>query len=66
MPLLDRSGSENQGIGFVNEFVLGNFVSENIINDKSNEWIGDKRFIEPAVQSYMPRIDDEKNYFGIA
>ncbi|WP_412175720.1 NACHT domain-containing protein [Escherichia coli] len=58
--LLDRSGSENQGIGFVNEFVLGNFVSENIINDKSNEWIGDKRFIEPAVQSYMPRIDDEK------
>ncbi|WP_448885247.1 NACHT domain-containing protein [Citrobacter telavivensis] len=58
--LLDRSGSENQGIGFVNEFVLGNFVSENIIDDKSNEWVGDKRFIEPAVQSYIPRIEDEK------
>ncbi|MBV2189794.1 MULTISPECIES: NACHT domain-containing protein [Morganellaceae] len=58
--LLDRAGSENQGIGFVNEFVLGNFVSENIINDESNEWVGDKRFVEPAVQSYMPRIDDEK------
>lgn len=58
--LLDRSGSEGQGIGFVNEFVLGNFVSENIIDDSNNEWIGDKRFIEPAVQSYMPRIDDEK------
>ncbi|GKW19591.1 hypothetical protein PEC302107_13200 [Pectobacterium araliae] len=58
--LLDRSGLENQGIGFVNEFVLGNFVSENIIEDKSNEWIGDKRFIEPAVQSYIPRVEDEK------
>ena len=58
--LLDRSGLENQGIGFVNEFVLGNFVSENIIDDKSNEWVGDKRFIEPAVQSYIPRVEDEK------
>jgi len=58
--LLDRSGSENQGIGFVNEFVLGNFISENIISDKTNEWVGDKRFIEPAAQSYLPRVEEEK------
>jgi len=58
--LLDRAGSENQGIGFVNEFVLGNFISDNIIDDITNEWVGDKRFIEPAVQSFVPRIEEEK------
>lgn len=59
--LLDRAGNENQGIGFVNEFVLGNFVSENIINVANKEWVGDIRFIEPSVQSYIPRTDYEKS-----
>lgn len=58
--LLDRAGNENQGIGFVNEFVLGNFVADNIINDISGEWAEDVRFIEPAVQSYIPRSDDDR------
>ncbi|WP_232610192.1 NACHT domain-containing protein [Photobacterium phosphoreum] len=59
--LLDRNGKDSQGIGFVNEFVLGNFCADNIIDDISFEWDGDKRFIEPAIQSYLPRINDERN-----
>lgn len=58
--LLDRKGKDSQGIGFVNEFVLGNFCADNIIDDKSLEWDGDKRFIEPAIQSYLPRAEDER------
>lgn len=58
--LLDRSGVESQGIGFVNEFVFGNFCADSIISDTSNEWAGDKRFIEPAIQSFLPRTDEEK------
>lgn len=58
--LLDRAGSDSQGIGFVNEFVLGNFCAESIINDTSGEWVGDKRFIEPAIQSYLPRVEMDK------
>ncbi|PHR86578.1 MAG: hypothetical protein COA76_14980 [Moritella sp.] len=58
--LLDRSSKDSQGIGFVNEFVLGNFCADNIIDDKTMEWDGDKRFIEPAIQSYLPRSYDEK------
>ncbi|WP_206603992.1 NACHT domain-containing protein [Vibrio vulnificus] len=59
--LLDRKGKDSQGIGFVNEFVLGNFCADNIIDDASMEWDGDKRFIEPAIQSYLPRTADERN-----
>ncbi|ELD6122919.1 pentapeptide repeat-containing protein, partial [Vibrio cholerae] len=59
--LLDRKGKDSQGIGFVNEFVLGNFCADNIIDAASSEWDGDKRFIEPAIQSYLPRTLDERN-----
>lgn len=59
--LLDRKGKDSQGIGFVNEFVLGNFCADNIISDNTMEWDGDKRFIEPAIQSYLPRASDERN-----
>lgn len=58
--LLDRKGKDSQGIGFVNEFVLGNFCADNIISDVTMEWDGDKRFIEPAIQSYLPRTLDER------
>ncbi|MEZ9848777.1 NACHT domain-containing NTPase [Vibrio breoganii] len=59
--LLDRKGKDSQGIGFVNEFVLGNFCADNIISDDTMEWDGDKRFIEPAIQSYLPRTSDERD-----
>ncbi|MBB1346516.1 NACHT domain-containing NTPase [Pseudoalteromonas sp. SG45-2] len=58
--LLDRKGKGNQGIGFVNEFVLGNFCADNIIDNLDMEWDGDKRFIAPAIQSYLPRSIEEK------
>ncbi|MGB5856539.1 MAG: hypothetical protein WBH20_14935, partial [Oceanisphaera sp.] len=58
--LLDRKGKGNQGIGFVNEFVLGNFCADNIIEHSEMEWDGDKRFIAPAIQSYLPRSKEEK------
>jgi hypothetical protein len=52
--LLDRSARESNKIGFINEFVLGHYVSENII--KQEDWLSDDlRFIEPAVISYQPR-----------
>ncbi|HCW0315784.1 TPA: hypothetical protein OW413_004842 [Pseudomonas aeruginosa] len=52
--LFDRSASESEKIGFVNDFSLGNYVAENIIGDSG--WLGDDlRFIEPAVKSYVPR-----------
>jgi hypothetical protein len=58
--LLDRSSETEQGIGFVNEFVLGNFCAEIIIEDEQHEWVGDNRFIEPAVISTTPRSGDRK------
>lgn len=58
--LLDRGAKDSQGIGFVNDFVLGNFCAENILSDSTMEWVGDIRFIESAIQSYLPRMDDDK------
>lgn len=58
--LLDRSSEGHQGIGFVNEFVLGNFCAEIIIEDSTGEWAGDHIFVEPSVLSYRARSDEKK------
>jgi len=58
--LLDRSSDEDQGIGFVNDFVLGNFCAEIIKEHPEKEWVGDKRFIEPSILSYIPRTPYQK------
>ena len=52
--LLDRSANDDK-IGFINDFVLGNFVSNNISNSESNEWVGDDIFIESAILASSPR-----------
>lgn len=57
--LLDRSSKEENKIGFINEFVLGYFVSRNIF--RQPEWLNDDlRFLEPAVAAYRPRTFDDK------
>lgn len=57
--LFDRSSTESEKIGFVNDFSLGNYVAENIISD--SDWLGDDlRFIEPAVKSYVPRTPSSR------
>lgn len=57
----DRSTQGDNSIEFVNEFVFGNYISEYVINFKG-DWIpSDERFVEPAVNSYMPRTTTEKS-----
>lgn len=52
--LLDKSVSDESKIGFINEFVFGSYVADNIISDSA--WLNDDlRFLEPAVISYVPR-----------
>ncbi len=56
---LDKQTTDNN-IGFVNEFVLGNFSADIMQEHPENEWSGEGTFIEPAVLSYVPRSDEEK------
>ena len=57
--LLDRSSKDESKIGFINEFVLGYFVSTNIL--RQTDWLNDDiRFIEPAIVSYGPRHSNDK------
>jgi hypothetical protein len=57
--LLDRSRREPNKISFINEFVLGHFVSKIIL--RSKDWLNDDiRFIEPAVFSFQPRTVESK------
>ncbi len=58
--LLDRNSDESQGIGFVNDFVLGNFSADVIMEHSQKEWVGDKRFMEPAIISYAPRTIQQR------
>lgn len=53
--LLDRATNAEANIGFVNEFVLGNFVSDIIQESNSSEWLGDEIFIEPAILAATPK-----------
>ena len=58
--LLDRSARETNKIGFVNEFVFGHFIAQNILG--ADDWLNDDlRFLEPAVISYQPRSSEAKN-----
>lgn len=61
--LLDRSSDDGQGIGFVNEFVLGNFCSELITDDTTGEWVGNARFVEPSVVATLPRSNIRRETF---
>lgn len=52
--LLDRSSREPNKIGFINEFVLGNYVGKIVLD--ANDWLNDDlRFIDPLVTSFKAR-----------
>lgn len=52
--LLDRSSRNPNKIGFVNDFVLGNYIAKNITEDWLND---DWSFLEPAIYSFRPRAE---------
>ncbi|WP_107333243.1 NACHT domain-containing protein [Pectobacterium versatile] len=57
----DRSNQGENKIEFVNEFVFGNYIANGVIANISNDWLAsDERFVEPAVQSYLPRDSEER------
>ena len=56
----NRSNQDDSRLEFINEFVFGNYIAEDILNTQ-NEWISsDERFVEPAVISYLPRTLENK------
>lgn len=56
----NRSNQDDSRLEFINEFVFGNYIAEDILNSKG-EWIAsDERFVEPAVISYLPRTNTNK------
>ena len=59
--LFDRSSRNENHIEFINEFVFGNYIAENIL-EQDGKWLcSDERFVEPAVLSYAPRSGIERS-----
>jgi len=56
---LDRKGETEQRIGFVNEFVLGTFVGDNLKKYREN-FISTERFIDFLLTAYLPRSSSSK------
>lgn len=56
---LDRKGDNGYQIGFVNDFLLGLFVGENLL-DENESWIGTERFIDFILTAYIPRSIETK------
>lgn len=55
----DRSNQGENNIQFINEFVFGNYIAEDIFD--TQDWLaGDERFVEPAVMSYQAREEDTR------
>lgn len=57
---LDKSSDDEQQIGFVNEFIMGNFCAEVICKDSSGEWLCEERYVEPSIVAYLPRSEDRR------
>ncbi|BAK14088.1 hypothetical protein PAJ_p0221 (plasmid) [Pantoea ananatis AJ13355] len=57
----DRSNQGENKIEFVNEFVFGNYIANGVMSSDNNDWLAsDERFVEPAVQSYIPRNSEDR------
>lgn len=56
---LDRRSDTGHQICFVNEFILGCFVGNNLIKQKSS-WIGTERFIDFILTAFIPRSIETK------
>ncbi len=62
---LDRKSESSHQIGFVNDFILGTFVGENLLEEKGL-WIGTERFIDFILTAYIPRgAETKKNIYEI-
>ncbi|QHP53805.1 NACHT domain-containing protein [Pectobacterium carotovorum subsp. carotovorum] len=57
----DRSNQAEGAIEFVNEFVFGNYLARDIINNHGGWVAHDERFVEPAVNAYIPRSEEKKS-----
>ena len=56
----DRSSQGEGKLEFVNEFIFGNYIAEHIIS-ASGDWLAsDERFVEPAINAYEVRGDDDR------
>jgi uncharacterized protein YjbI with pentapeptide repeats len=53
--LLDRKGEDGVRVGFVNDFALGNFVSEHLLQAAASDLVVAEDFLEQAVTSFRPR-----------
>jgi biotin operon repressor len=56
----DRSNQGEGKIEFVNEFVFGNYIAENILDLGTGWMAADERFVEPAISSYAVRVLTER------
>lgn len=57
---LDRKGDIEQQIGFVNDFILGTFCGENLLENNDDGWICTDRFIDFIITAYSPRKEEIK------
>lgn len=58
--LLDRKGEDGVRVGFVNDFVFGNFISEYLMQAASDELIVAEDFLEQAVTAFRPRPQSQR------
>jgi NACHT-associated inactive Restriction Endonuclease 2 len=61
--LLDRVGHDDNAIGFVNEFVLGILIGDNVSTEVKDEWVSSERFFNLATTAYKTRSRDLR--FGL-
>ena len=58
--LLDRKGEDGVRVGFVNDFALGNFIAEHLLQDPVSDLVVAADFLEQAVTSFQPRSMDKR------
>ncbi|QWV97206.1 hypothetical protein KP005_17975 [Geomonas nitrogeniifigens] len=58
--LLDRRGPNDKKVGFVNDFIFGTLIGENILDEIGEDWLASELFLDMAVMAFTTRAQVER------
>jgi hypothetical protein len=58
--LLDRAGHESASVGFVNDFIFGTLIGDNLIESPAEDWVSSERMFNLAATAYRSRSEERR------
>jgi hypothetical protein len=63
---LDRKSDTNKQLGFVNDFIFGTFIGEDLKDKKEQWWTTSERYVDYLLTAYSPRsVETRREIYGL-